>query len=272
MSPVPDNRARHPRLEHSDAVVEGVLVLAQVRLVLEGFDELADAFLHREARPEAEGELELGEIDPIVARIDGIVSGIESSRGTVALGRSSLFPPRQLRECLNSPTMTRFPQSAHRTGRADYPHPALGLVSRHGMRGRRHTTGIQANETQFIMQVLIASGNYPKSGTILRLVPDHRQSPIRNPPRVSPWGVSRQTPATTDSPRSEIPSAPGGSAGPRCYSSRNTRTGSSRDACRAGSNPASSPTAANTIAAAARITGSRGWRPKRSAATSWDAQ
>ena len=30
--------------------------------------------------------------------------------------------------------MARFPRPAHRTGRADFPHPALGLVSRQGMR------------------------------------------------------------------------------------------------------------------------------------------
>ena len=37
-------------------------------------------------------------------------------------------------ECLNLPAMTPFPASAHRTGRAELLHPALGLDSRAGIR------------------------------------------------------------------------------------------------------------------------------------------
>jgi len=54
----------------------------------------------------------------------------------VAVGRAYPLAPRFLWECLNSPSMTRFLGPAHRTERAVFPHPALGLVSRQGMRAR----------------------------------------------------------------------------------------------------------------------------------------
>jgi len=40
-------------------------------------------------------------------------------------------------------TGARFPRPPHRTGRADFPHPALGLVSRQGLQGRHAATASQ---------------------------------------------------------------------------------------------------------------------------------
>jgi hypothetical protein len=58
---------------------------------------------------------------------------VESSPSAVAIGRTYPLAPRFLWECLTGPSMTRFLGPAHRTGRAVFPHPALGLVSRQGM-------------------------------------------------------------------------------------------------------------------------------------------
>jgi len=68
---------------------------------------------------------------------------VESSPSAVAVGRAYPLAPRFLWECLNSPSMTRFLGPAHRTGRAVFPHPALGLVSRQGMQARHPPAVLQ---------------------------------------------------------------------------------------------------------------------------------
>src|SRR6266481_414066 len=44
----------------------------------------------------------------------------------VALGSTYPFPPPFVWRCLSGSTMAPFPHPAHRTGQADFPHPALG--------------------------------------------------------------------------------------------------------------------------------------------------
>ncbi len=56
-----------------------------------------------------------------------ISSRVEPGRRGFRLGLS--VSPRFLWECLNSPSMARFSRPAHRTGLADFPHPALRLGS-----------------------------------------------------------------------------------------------------------------------------------------------
>jgi len=51
---------------------------------------------------------------------------VESRCGAVVLGRAYLFAAPFVWRCLSGSTMTPFPHPAHRTGRADFPHPALG--------------------------------------------------------------------------------------------------------------------------------------------------
>jgi len=66
----------------------------------------------------------------------------------MAVGRAYPLAPRFLWECLNSPSMTRFLGPAHRTGRAVFPHPALGLVSRQGMQARHPPAVLQPHEAK----------------------------------------------------------------------------------------------------------------------------
>src|SRR5258705_13030032 len=51
---------------------------------------------------------------------------VESRCGAVALGRTNLLPPLSSGGALVVPPMAPFPHPAHRTGQADFPHPALG--------------------------------------------------------------------------------------------------------------------------------------------------
>ncbi len=51
---------------------------------------------------------------------------VESRCGAVAVGRAYLFSAPFVWRCLTGSTVAPFPHPAHRTGHADFPHPALG--------------------------------------------------------------------------------------------------------------------------------------------------
>src|SRR5690349_18589871 len=51
---------------------------------------------------------------------------VESECGAVTVGRTYLFAAPFVWRCLSGSTVAPFPHSAHRTGLADLPHPALG--------------------------------------------------------------------------------------------------------------------------------------------------
>src|SRR4051794_13690071 len=53
-------------------------------------------------------------------------SRVESECGAVTVGRTYLFAAPFVWRCLSGSTVAPFPHSAHRTGLADLPHPALG--------------------------------------------------------------------------------------------------------------------------------------------------
>ena len=55
-----------------------------------------------------------------------VTAHVESRCGAVVLGRAYLFAAPFVWRCLSGSTMTPFPHPAHRTGHADFPHPALG--------------------------------------------------------------------------------------------------------------------------------------------------
>ena len=55
-----------------------------------------------------------------------LTAHVESRCGAVALGRACLFAAPFVWRCLSGSTVAPFPHPAHRTGRADFPHPALG--------------------------------------------------------------------------------------------------------------------------------------------------
>src|SRR5450631_3704896 len=55
-----------------------------------------------------------------------VTAHVESRCGAVAVGRTYLFAAPFVWRCLSGSTMAPFPHPAHRTGRADFPHPALG--------------------------------------------------------------------------------------------------------------------------------------------------
>ena len=52
--------------------------------------------------------------------------GVESRCDAVALGSSISIAAPFVRRCLTGSTMAPFSHPAHRTGQADFPHPALG--------------------------------------------------------------------------------------------------------------------------------------------------
>src|SRR6266568_2534605 len=52
--------------------------------------------------------------------------GVESRCGAVTLGRTYPLPPLSSGGALVVHTIAPFPHPAHRTGQADFPHPALG--------------------------------------------------------------------------------------------------------------------------------------------------
>ena len=52
--------------------------------------------------------------------------GVESRCGAVAVGRTYLFSASFVWRCLTGSAVAPFPHPAHRTGHADFPHPALG--------------------------------------------------------------------------------------------------------------------------------------------------
>jgi hypothetical protein len=80
-------------------------------------------------------------------------------------GRSGLsVSPRFLWECLKSPALTRFPQPAHRTGRAGFPHPALRRGSPQGMRERRPPTRAQPHQAYLCPERLIGEASGPPPG------------------------------------------------------------------------------------------------------------
>ena len=54
------------------------------------------------------------------------ISRVKSRCGAVAVGRTYLLSAPFVWRCLSGSTLTPFPHSAHRTGHADFPHPALG--------------------------------------------------------------------------------------------------------------------------------------------------
>ena len=49
-------------------------------------------------------------------------------------------------QCLNSRTIKPFPPRPHRTGRADFPHPALGQVSRVSVRPHEALKNVCPND------------------------------------------------------------------------------------------------------------------------------
>src|SRR3979409_1421828 len=51
---------------------------------------------------------------------------VESRCDAVALGSNISVAAPFVRRCLTGSTMSPFSHPAHRTGRADFPHPALG--------------------------------------------------------------------------------------------------------------------------------------------------
>ena len=55
-----------------------------------------------------------------------ILCSVESTTGAVAIGVASLLTAPFGSRCPTSNTMAPFPVAAHRTGHADFPHPALG--------------------------------------------------------------------------------------------------------------------------------------------------
>ena len=59
-----------------------------------------------------------------------VTQAVESRCGAVVLAQTRLFSAPFVWWCLNCPSMTPFPHPAHRTGRADFPHPALGQGSK----------------------------------------------------------------------------------------------------------------------------------------------
>ena len=63
-----------------------------------------------------------GHRQPSAARL----IGVESRCGAVALGSSISVAAPFVRRCLTGSTMAPFSHPAHRTGQADFPHPALG--------------------------------------------------------------------------------------------------------------------------------------------------
>ncbi len=71
------------------------------------------------------------------SRLTALLLGVESKTGAVATGAGSRCC-RLLSQDAGASirAMTPFPVSAHRTGRADFPHPALRLVSRRSTRLR----------------------------------------------------------------------------------------------------------------------------------------
>jgi hypothetical protein len=54
------------------------------------------------------------------------LKGVESRCDAVALGSSISVAAPFVRRCLTGSTMAPFSHPAHRTGQADFPHPALG--------------------------------------------------------------------------------------------------------------------------------------------------
>jgi hypothetical protein len=92
----------------------------------------------------------------------------------VAVGRAYPLAARFLWECLNSPSMTRFLGPAHRTGRAVFPDPALGLVSRQGMQARHPPAIPQPYEAQLLVEVSVAERPVPPPGD---LVSTHQELP-----------------------------------------------------------------------------------------------
>jgi len=59
-------------------------------------------------------------------RTAGPYKGVESRCDAVALGSSISVAAPFVRRCLTGSTMAPFSHPAHRTGQADFPHPALG--------------------------------------------------------------------------------------------------------------------------------------------------
>src|SRR5580704_13369924 len=66
-----------------------------------------------------------GASSPSIARRGTVIFGrVEMWRGGCRLNIS--VAASFVRRCLSDSTMTPFPHPAHRTGQADFPHPALG--------------------------------------------------------------------------------------------------------------------------------------------------
>src|SRR5713226_1112622 len=65
---------------------------------------------------------------------------------------------------------------AHRTGRAGFPHPALGRVSREGMRKHEAGTGFERQHTQFPEDILHGKLPEPRASN---LMPSAEKAPDR---------------------------------------------------------------------------------------------
>src|SRR6202165_3650213 len=61
-----------------------------------------------------------------MANVAGRLKRVESRCDAVALGSSISVAAPFVRRCLTSSTMSPFSHPVHRTGQADFPHPALG--------------------------------------------------------------------------------------------------------------------------------------------------
>src|SRR6202051_5183699 len=69
------------------------------------------------------------------------LKGVESRCDAVALGSNISVAAPFVRRCLTGSTMAPFSHPAHRTGQADFPHPALGQNFTHAPTARRAQAG-----------------------------------------------------------------------------------------------------------------------------------
>ena len=91
-------------------------------------DSVVKFFTKQTRKPNARIRLLLSKAASLQSRsvYPDLVLSAESRCGAVAIGCGCLLSPPLVRRCPNTFSLSPFPHPAHRTGHADFPHPALG--------------------------------------------------------------------------------------------------------------------------------------------------
>jgi hypothetical protein len=123
-------------------------------------------------------------------RLSGRPLCVESRCDAVALGSNISVSAPFVRRCLTGSTISPFSHPAHRTGQADFPHPALGQNVTPSPTARRAEAGSGVRAQSARKDARVDSSRPSTPAFVLELQP-HRCVAVERPIRLSDGAYSK---------------------------------------------------------------------------------